>query len=103
MAFDGSEGEQISLSEGATLTSNYRNSNPNGRLGHFIGKDILNAILAQTGCKGIRIYYGIDSSGKQELILVGADANQNDQVSGIIADRSLPCPANCSNQNALNS
>jgi hypothetical protein len=101
MAFDGKEGEQISLSEGAAMTANYRNSDgASGAKAHFIGKDILNSILSQTGCMGIRVYYGIDDSGNKELVFVGANAQQNDMTSGIIAERIKPCPPYCDENNS---
>jgi hypothetical protein len=103
MSFDGTEGEQISLQEGAELNQNYRNANPNKRIGHLMGEEIINQILAQPGCKGIRFYYGLDSNGKKEIVLVGTDANGNDMVTGIIADKAKPCPIYCSSQNPLNS
>jgi hypothetical protein len=102
MAFNGSEGEAISLNEAATMTSAYRSANPNATRGHFMGSTILNSILAQSGCKGIRTYYGIDSSGQKQLVLVGVDANGDDMTSGIIADRAVPCPQLCSVANPLN-
>tara|TARA_B110000046_G_C12975703_1_gene391019 strand:+ start:120 stop:269 length:150 start_codon:yes stop_codon:yes gene_type:complete len=49
MAFDGTEGGQITLLDAATMTAGYRTVNPGNRLGHYIGKDILNSILAQSG------------------------------------------------------
>ena len=55
MAFDGTEGSQITLQDGAVMTASHRAANPNARLGHFMGKDILNQILAQAGCMGIRM------------------------------------------------
>lgn len=103
MAFNGTEGEQIIISEAAGLTSNYRTANPNGTHAQYMGKDIINSILSQTGCVGIRSYYGINSSGKTTLVLVGVDENENDLVSGIVADRGHLCPAKCSNQNSINS
>lgn len=102
MAFDGTEGKEITLSEGAALTATYRDNFPNETKGHFIGKDVLNDILAQSECMGIRIYYGIDSNGDKQLVFVGADGNENDII-GIIADYSKPCPSNCSSANDLNS
>lgn len=102
MAFDGSEGAEITLSEGADLTSKYRDSNPNQTKGHFFGKDILNQLLNQEGCMGIRMYYGIDDKGKKELVIVGADANENDMTE-LVADLSMPCPSRCGNANPLNS
>ncbi|MFT5820885.1 MAG: hypothetical protein ACI8ZM_002133 [Crocinitomix sp.] len=103
MAFDGTEGSQITLAEAAAMTLNHRMASPNDRLGNFMGKDIINDILAQSGCVGIRTYHGLDTSGNREIILVGVDANQNDMISGVIADRSFPCPSACSIANSLNS
>lgn len=103
MAFDGTEGSQISLQDAATMTASHRATHPNHRLGHFMGKDILNQILAQAGCMGIRVYHGLDTRGNRELVFVGVDANQNDIVTGIVADKAMPCPNTCSISNSLNS
>lgn len=102
MAFNGKEGGVISLSEGSTMTAEYRHQNPDKLKGHFFGKDILNKILEQEGCMGIRIYYGIDSEGVQQLVLAGADNEEND-ILEIVGDISFPCPDACSSNNPLNS
>jgi hypothetical protein len=97
MAFNGKEGEQISLEEAVALTTNYRNSpEANGAQAHFFGKSIIGNILAQTGCVGIRIYYGLDANGMKQLVMVGVAENGDDMYNGIIADRSIPCPTYCS-------
>lgn len=103
MAFDGTEGSSISIADGAAMTLNHRMANPNARLGHFMGKDILNSILAQSGCMGIRTYHGLDTNGNQELIMVGVDSNENDMVSGIVADRMVGAPPHGGSLNVLNS
>ncbi len=104
MAFDGTEGKKITLAEGATLTANYRHTITTGTvIGHFFGKDILQSILAQSGCVGIRMYHAIDENGIKNLVLVGVDSSQNDLVSGIVADRSVICPPMGCTLNALNS
>ncbi len=96
MAFDGKEGEVITLAEGAAMTANYRNSEgASGAKAHFIGKNIINAILGQTGCVGFRVYYGLDDSGNKELVFVGVSADENDMTSGIVAERVKPCPPWC--------
>jgi len=59
--------------------------------------------LEQTDCVGIRIYNGIDGNGKPVLIMVGAKANEDDLVDGIIVDKAVPCPNNCGRANDLNS
>lgn len=102
MAFDGSEGGPISLEAGAAMTASYRDENPDGRKGHFFGKDILNEILDQDDCMGIRIYYGLNDDGEQELVIVGADANEDD-MTDLVADLSAPCPPKCGKNNKLNS
>jgi hypothetical protein len=102
MAFDGREGGEITLNAGAALTEEHRSTYPNARKGQFFGKDILNEILNQTGCMGIRIYYGVDENGKRELVLVGADADEND-MTNLVADMGEPCPTRCGTRNDLNS
>lgn len=102
MAFDGTEGKEITLSEGAALTATYRDINPNETKGHFIGKDLLNRMLGQTDCMGIRIYHGIDSNGDRQLVIVGADSNEDD-ILGIVADQLVGCPQKCGTANDLNS
>ncbi len=102
MAFNGKEGEQITLQEAAQLTANYRTAHPNEIRGHFMGKSILKTLLDQEGCMGIRTYHGINTDGSKEIVLVGVDANGNDMLD-LIADRAAPCPNHCSRQNGLNS
>lgn len=103
MAFNGTEGAPIDLTTASEWTANYRDENPDGIKAHFFGKDILETILAQEGCMGIRIFYAKDAEGTQQLILVGADADENNQVQGTVADASIKCPHRCGNADALNS
>ena len=115
MAFNGSEGTFISLTEGSTLTERYRADYLSGdaeRKALFFGKEKLEDLLAQTGCQGLRFYFGAvekTDSGKTwtelELVIVGADANENDQLGANhkILDSGRPCPPDCSTANALNS
>lgn len=102
MAFDGTEGGAISLSTAAELTGNYRKDNPGQKLAHYYGRDIINELLSQEGCVGIRIYYGTSEDGDKELVLVGVDSDENDMLA-LVADTSVPCPNYCSTPNALNS
>lgn len=102
MAFDGTEGSAITLSNGASMTNEYRQRNPGAVKGHFFGKEILNQILDQEGCMGIRMYYGLDEDGNKQLVIVGADSDENDMLD-LVADFSVPCPSACSTPNALNS
>lgn len=101
MAFNGTEGEIITLAEGAAMTKEWRNSNSNGNAVTY-GKDILNQLLEQSDCVGIRFHFAIDSDGKNTLVLTGVDADENDLLS-LIADRGIICPNICGGRNGLNS
>lgn len=102
MAFDGTEGGEITLSEGAALTEEYRRLNSGSTKAHFIGKDLINAILAQNTCMGLRIYYGIDENGAKQLVIVGTDNYENDLLD-LIVDKTIQCPPTCGSANDLNS
>ncbi|TAE86862.1 MAG: hypothetical protein EAY81_04950 [Bacteroidetes bacterium] len=102
MSFNGTEGAPIALATAAQWTANYRNAAGTGVIkAHFFGRDILEKILAQDGCMGIRMYYAINDEGVQQLILVGADAHEKDQVDGTVADFSIPCPSRCDTSSSL--
>jgi len=101
MAFTGNEAEKFPLDRAAEWTANYRKKNPNGIKAHFFGMNIINDILAQDGCVGIRCYYALDEKGVQQMIMVGADKDENDLYNGIIAEVSLPCPPYCANNSPL--
>lgn len=102
MSFNGTEGGEITLNEASAMTLNYRRNNPNEILAHFFGRDILTELLNQPECVGIRMYYGISGDGKKELVLVAVDQDEND-LTQLVADISIPCPKACGTQNALNS
>jgi len=102
MPFNGTEGGAIPLEDAANLTSKYRSKNPNARRAHFFGKDILNQLLEIDGAMGIRMYHGIDEEGKKELVLVAADADEND-ILELVVDLNRPCPSFCGQNNVLNS
>lgn len=106
MPFNGTEGSAIDITTAADYTANYRLEYPGSVQAIFMGKDILNAILAQEGCMGIRVYLGKTTAGSSdfEMVFVGADANENDMiVGGIVADTGKKCPPYCGNMNSLNS
>ncbi len=105
MAFTGKEKHTISLADAGKLTGNFRKKTTSGGavLGHFFGAETIKKILAQEGCVGIRIYHAVQDDGVPTLVMVGVDANENDLVSGEIAEWPLPCPPFCGASNSLNS
>lgn len=104
MSFTGNEDQEITLTEATALTTNYRNAaGSNPILAHYFGQTIINDILAQADCVGIRIYYALSSTGQKELVLVGVNEDGDDLYNGVLGDRSVACPAVCSATNPLNS
>lgn len=102
MAFTQNEGERITLEEAKTLVGSYRKAHDLSVVrSHFVGRTILEAILAQQGCVGVRALYGLDDSGQKQLILVGVNSDETNQLTGIIADRFPPCPPSCSVKDEL--
>ena len=102
MAFTGKEAEEFPLDTAAEWTENYRKANPSGIKAHFFGRDIIQRILDQDSCVGIRCYYALDEKGVQQMIIVGADKDENDLYNGIVAEKSLPCPTYCPTGSPLN-
>jgi hypothetical protein len=103
MAFDGTEASEIDIETASAWTENYRDANSEATRAHFFGRDIIEEILSQTGCVGIRIYYALDEKGAKQLIIVGANSSENDLYNGVIAERSFPCPTYCDqNSSPLN-
>jgi len=96
-------GEEIGLELGNELIYQYQSKNPNDVLGYQIGRNILDQILAQPGCLGIKLYNAYNESGEKTLVYVGMDANGKAITSitsvncngilsdnkGIVADRSI--------------
>lgn len=98
---DGTEGAAIDLNTASSWTKNYRDKaapdKEDGQLikCHFFGREILQQILDQEGCMGIRMYHAYNQEGQRQLVLVGANAEGEDMVEGTIADRSKICPPDC--------
>jgi hypothetical protein len=104
MAYTADQNHDIPLATAAEWTKNYRTSCPAGStIAHYFGKDAIQAIMNQTNCVGIRIYYALDDNGAQQLIIVGVDSSGNDLYNGLLAERSTTCPTMCSAANPLNS
>lgn len=105
--FNGSEGDPIDLATAKKWASNYKSTSqkPDEILAHYFGFEIIQDILSQSSCVGIRIYYAIDESGEKKLILVGVNASgenmlpvtggRTSETGNIMADFSFPCPSYC--------
>ena len=103
-------GEEISHELGAKMVKDFQDANPTENTANYIGRDILERILAQPGCEGIRFYNAINETGRTTLVYVGIDADENIireytgvnlagelvKERGIVADRSVGTPSTSS-------
>ena len=63
--------------------------------GGFFGRDVLERILAQPGCVGVRFYHARHEKGHDTLVLLGVTSDGSDLASGAIAEEARPCPPFC--------
>ena len=99
--FTASVGVEIGLELGARFISAYRNANPSDVTSYYVGRNILEQVLAQPGCVGMRFYNAYNEIGEKTLVYVGVTAEgadmltvttvntqgQLDAQKGIVADR----------------
>jgi hypothetical protein len=102
MAASGAGDHRITAAEAAALTRRHREG-PGGKgpAAFAFGRAAFEAILAQEGCAGIRIYLGRGEDGGPTLVMVGTDASGADLAGGEVMDRSMPCPPFCDLTSAL--
>ena len=95
----GREGAEIDLKVAIEWTRNHRQRNPGGLISQFFGRELLEKILQQPECVGLRFYYANSkpasgwqrfttklfprSEGEKHLIITGVTNEGKDQ---------LPCP-----------
>lgn len=107
--------EFISLTEAHKMIKTYKDTKPlilrEGQssdvlpLCETFTADHVRSLLEQTGCGGLRVYFGMDDSKNVKLVLVGVDDNDKDICEGTNAflDKGARCPSNCPPDSPLNS
>jgi hypothetical protein len=94
-------GEEISHELAFDFIKSYAEAYPTDISAFYMGRNILEQILAQPGCTGIRFYNGINEKGQKTLVYIGIDDAGNDIIkrtvvqtdgsvvamNGIVADR----------------
>ncbi len=102
-------GKDIGYDKGAKMIKNYFDQNQDDVLAHFMGRNVIEGILAQPNVVGIRTFYGINELGLRQPVLVGVDANGNNVLNfttvgdngqitknkGIVAGGVRCCPPYC--------
>jgi len=64
------------------------------RGGHF-PRSVIDQLLAQPGCSGLRFYFGTKADGSLTLVFVGMDEGERDMTDGLIVEDFFPCPPFC--------
>ena len=96
-------GEAISHQLAEKMVKDYNDLHPSEQYCFTVGKNILEQVLAQPGCKGLRIYKAINEEGNETLVYAGIDIKGNTifecsgvnkdgqlgRVEGLIGDRGL--------------
>lgn len=102
MTAPGAGDHRITAAEAAGLTRRHREgAGGKGPQAFAFGRAAFDAILAQAGCAGIRIYLGRGDDGATTLVVVGTDASGADLAAGEVMNRSQPCPPFCDLTSAL--
>jgi hypothetical protein len=98
----GPDGHDITLAQARELTRRFRENNgnnPNTVRSHRIAREVIDRILAQAGCAGLRIYHGRQAApdergGPETLVVVGVTA-ADDDLTAVIAEETWKCPPAC--------
>ena len=97
-------GREIPADQGKAWIKKFQDEKRGSIKAVFYGSNILEAILAQKDCVGIRIYNAVDDNGISTFVLVGAKENGNNiwvsthpdgTPNGILGDWGSPCPPGC--------
>jgi len=88
------------------LGNSYKNQNILPKCETF-DRDVIDDLLAQSGCTGLRIYYGMDSNNKVHAIIVGVNSSDEDIIfpntdNSLIAENAQRCPEDCPPSSDLN-
>ena len=91
-----SNGSLISKENAKAMIQAYQDNAPTDAIyAHLYDADLIQQLLNEEDTEGIRIYHGLDSEGKQRLILVCVDGNGNDLPDKDILEYATHCPPNC--------
>lgn len=100
----GNEDHVISLEQAREQVRRWRDGKtgrPGDPVCELFSRNVLDKILAQPGCAGLRIYHGRNEKGQHTVVLVGTDADGGDLADGTIAEKGQPCPPYCGERSIL--
>jgi hypothetical protein len=77
-------GEEISHEMAQDFVNAHAKSTGEGVSAFVIGRNIIDAILAQPGCVGMRFYNAINENGQKTLVYVAIDADGKDILKKVV-------------------
>ena len=80
-------GEAIDHELGKKFIKAYQTTYPEAFTAVVVGKNIIEQILAQPGCVGIRFIDAINEEGQKTLVYIGVDAAGKDIMKTVVVDR----------------
>jgi hypothetical protein len=84
-------GEAISHELAAKMIKDFNDANPSHQYCFHIGRNVIEQVLAQPGCVGMRIYRAVNEKGRETLVYAGIDSNGKTifEYSGVNKDGKL--------------
>jgi len=80
-------GEAIDHNLAKEMIQSYQTSYPEAFTAVVVGRNIIDQILAQPGCVGIRFIDAINEEGQKTLVCVGVDATGKDILKNVVVER----------------
>jgi hypothetical protein len=80
-------GESIDHDLAKEMVQSYQTTYPEAFTAVVVGRNIINQILAQPGCSGIRFVDAINEEGQKTLVCVGVDAAGKDIIKNVVVER----------------
>jgi len=77
-------GEKISHELAGSFIQSYTEKHPNDIVSYHIGRNIIDQILSQPGCVGMRFYNALNEAGQKTLVYVGIDASGKDIMKKVV-------------------
>ena len=103
MPFPPKRDHRITLADAVAMTKAHRAAAKDQMKGGMWPREAFEAVLAQPGCAGIRIYHGRGTDGAQNMVMVAVNADGGDMTAGVIMEYVMPCPPWCDTASPLQS
>ncbi|HET7042940.1 MAG TPA: hypothetical protein VFI13_13055 [Gemmatimonadales bacterium] len=102
MPFPPKRDHRITLAEAIEMTTAHRAAaGSDAAKGGMWPREVFEALLAQPGCAGLRMYHGRLKDGTANMVMVAVDANGSDLTSATIMEQFFPCPPWCDTASPL--